>query len=276
MKSSAKPIPFTVHHHRCYLTPCKHETEVSFILFHGFAGNHTVWNSLTEKLSSYADVVSVDLFNQYQSDEDDFSSTGFSSYYRAVIKAVLQRFAEDKRAVVPLFWSLSSLLFLELALSEQLPIAEAFLLGGTASFTDSKKKTGVHPTVLKKQIRMLKRAFNEGMLELVSGFGKGAPDWFTQYRFPLSEKHLKAQLRYLLETDIREPLSRICCKLHLLHGSDDATVPLKMAHFLKQTVPDADLSVIERGTHALMLDNCEELAQCILKKTTSLLLSDTF
>ncbi len=260
--------------HRCFITPCSSSCDVPvrFILFHGFAGNHTLWSPLVESLSEAAEVITLDLFNHFHDVPRNCSlrREAFGAYHSSLIADVMRHFSSDAKQVVPVFWSLSSLLFFELATGgsafENLSVKQVFLLAGTASFTDIKGRSGVYPSALKKQVRALRGSPQQELLRLVGTFGRKQPGWLTGYRFPLRPELLQEQLTYLLQADFKEIISSCPLPVSLIHGDEDNIIPLEMAYFLKESLPSATLTVIRGGTHALMWDNPKELAEIMLNQ----------
>ena len=70
-------------------------------------------------------------------------------------------------------------------------------------------------------------------------------------------------LKILAESDLRLQLAEIEQPVHLIHGSDDALMPLEAAHWIKTALPNARLTVYERCGHALPLSRPEDCAALI-------------
>ena len=70
-------------------------------------------------------------------------------------------------------------------------------------------------------------------------------------------------LKILAENDLRPQLAEISQPVHIIHGSNDALMPLEAARRLTAALPCARLSVLEHSGHALLLSRPDDCAAII-------------
>jgi len=237
------------------------EGENTFIFFHGWAGNHTVWDFLVPELAKNNLCVTVDLFNHYEGTPcDEVHGENFGAFYSEKITEIINHYSGSD--VLPVFWSLSSLLFLETVQSEKkLPIKEAVFLSATAKFCDEKGKEGFRPVALKKFRRELKRKYPDSVEDL---FGKyfiasDSPSHLGEYRGYPHLQNLLDQLDYLERTDLLHVLKNISIPITVIHGENDQVIPCEMGKLLAEKIQHSSLDIIKKGSHSLMLDVPQKL-----------------
>ena len=76
-------------------------------------------------------------------------------------------------------------------------------------------------------------------------------------------------LKILTTSDLRPQLAEIRQPVHLIHGSDDALMPVEAAHQIRAALPCAHLSVFEHCGHASLLSRADECAALIGKLAAS-------
>jgi pimeloyl-[acyl-carrier protein] methyl ester esterase len=70
-------------------------------------------------------------------------------------------------------------------------------------------------------------------------------------------------LKILAESDLRLHLAEIRQPVHLVHGSDDALMPVEAARWLAAALPHARLTIVEHCGHALLLSRPDDCAALI-------------
>ena len=103
-------------------------------------------------------------------------------------------------------------------------------------------------------------------------------DWFVQACVPEDDcDHIKRWGRQILDraspeaalalyrvpgsVDLRHDLGRVTQPTLILHGEADALVPLRSAHWLAQTLPNAKLTILPGAGHVPTLTRHHEVAQ---------------
>ncbi len=74
---------------------------------------------------------------------------------------------------------------------------------------------------------------------------------------------LHAGLRLLLETDLRGLLGQIAQPARIVHGERDTLVPLAAGVYLRSTLINASLEIIDGSAHAPFIAHPARVAQCI-------------
>ena len=146
---------------------------------------------------------------------------------------------------------------------EHLPASckKLVLLSSSARFcATSDYPCGVQERVLKRMIQQFKRQ-PEAVLSA----------FFAQVHHPASPQNLSpcsaspeqllSGLEYLLQADLRERISSINLPVLLLHGTQDAIIPISASEWLLDHLPQAQLQRIENGGHALFAHQTDLLAQ---------------
>ncbi|MBF0274106.1 MAG: alpha/beta hydrolase [Nitrospinae bacterium] len=259
------------------------EGNTIFIFFHGWAGNHTVWNlqrdffqgKRSNKKSgnlSGIKVVTVDLFNHFSDFPDTVQDKTFGQFYSDKLFQIIEYYRGYK--IIPVFWSMSTLLYLELLkVKKQLPINRAVIVAGTCKFIDDEQKTGMHSVGFKKMYSSLEKWYPESIIALAEGYfsGSGELQWMKNYKFPPRLGNLLDQLNYLEITDLTSVLSSINIPVDIIHGTEDKVIPLGMGLFLRERIPSSTLHIVDGGCHNLMIDSHltvnKKLSEITLDKT---------
>jgi pimeloyl-[acyl-carrier protein] methyl ester esterase len=174
-------------------------------------------------------------------------------------------------------WSLGALLALELARSRPERVERLILFSATprfvsmpdwphgldtavvASFTDG--YLGQPTQTLRRflALQTLGDAFRRQLLPQLEAVA------VPHARHPLSA--LACGLKILAESDLRPYLAQIRQPVHLIHGNDDALMPIDAARWLAAALPRASLTVFGQCGHAPLLshpDDCAALVRAIL------------
>jgi len=67
-------------------------------------------------------------------------------------------------------------------------------------------------------------------------------------------------LRLLAESDLRPHVDKARCPVRILHGANDALVPVGAARWLADGLPGAELQILEQAGHALPLSHAQACA----------------
>jgi len=73
-----------------------------------------------------------------------------------------------------------------------------------------------------------------------------------------SQAALLSGLSYLEKTDLRNALPQIKVPVHILHGAADAICPVGAAVYMKEYLPDCNLTVFEGCGHIPFFTKAEE------------------
>ncbi len=164
-------------------------------------------------------------------------------------------------------WSLGGMLALEAAARQPDRVRALVLVATTARFTlASDWLHGLPPA----ELRALGRALRDDLATGLQGFralsaagrDRSAPTPGHALPDPLPAlAPLLDGLRYLKETDHRPLLPRIACPALVVHGREDAVIPLAAGQALAAGLPSAQLVVCEGIGHDLPLRAPEAVAE---------------
>ena len=170
-------------------------------------------------------------------------------------------------------WSLGALLALELARTRPRRVKRLILLGATprfisapdwphgldaavvASFIDGYSS---QPTQTLRSFLTLQTLGDSSRRQLLPQLEAAAVP-HARHALPA----LAGGLKILAESDLRPQLAEIKQPVHLIHGSDDALMPLGAARWLAAALPHARLTVYERCGHAPLLSHSDGCAALI-------------
>jgi pimeloyl-[acyl-carrier protein] methyl ester esterase len=170
-------------------------------------------------------------------------------------------------------WSLGALLALELARTRPDRVKRLILLGATpcfvsapgwphgldaavvASFTDGYTD---QPTQTLRRFLALQTLGEPSRRQLLSQLETAA---VPHAGHPLPA--LVDGLKILAESDLRPQLAEIGQPVHLIHGNDDALMPIEAAYRLASALPRARLTVYEHCGHAPLLSRPNDCATLI-------------
>lgn len=86
----------------------------------------------------------------------------------------------------------------------------------------------------------------------------------VEYPFPPTAHGLYHQSRAILSSDTSERLATIDCPTLVLAGDQDILTPIKFAEQLVQSLPQAELVILESSGHGCLVESPEAVAQAML------------
>jgi pimeloyl-[acyl-carrier protein] methyl ester esterase len=154
-------------------------------------------------------------------------------------------------------WSLGALLALDAALAAPGRFAGLVLVSGTARFcADGEGHPGAEPRALRAMSARLgrdpegvRRAF-AAACAAPSG-GEAAARWWEEQASRFAGTALARGLEALATLDLRARAGALRVPVRLVHGEDDAVVPLAAARALAASLPQARLLALPGHGHAL-------------------------
>jgi pimeloyl-[acyl-carrier protein] methyl ester esterase len=170
-------------------------------------------------------------------------------------------------------WSLGALLALELSSTRPGSVERLILLNATprfvsapdwphgldaavvASFTDGYRR---QPTQTLRRFLALQTLGDASRRQLLPQLEAAAVS-HDGHPLPM----LTDGLKILAESDLRSSLAEIRQPVHLVHGSDDALMPVGAARWLAAALPRARLTEVERCGHAPLLTRTDDCAALI-------------
>lgn len=171
--------------------------------------------------------------------------------YVDILHGVVRRAIVGVRRVVLVGWSMGGCHALELASEFPEKIAGLVLVAATPRMPEDPATGWVG--LSRRRIDALERA---GRTD--SGAGcfdspAGKPNPYMRD----NDEELARGIGYLRETDVRECLckaaGRLACPVHIFHSERDGIVRSANAAYLKSVLPQAEVSIIPGGEHALSI-----------------------
>jgi pimeloyl-[acyl-carrier protein] methyl ester esterase len=170
-------------------------------------------------------------------------------------------------------WSLGALLALELARSRSDRVERLILFGATPRFVSAPDwPHGLDAAVV--------ASFNDGYIDqptqtlrrflTLQTLGDASRRQLLPQLEAAAVPHaghplptLADGLKILTKSDLRPRLAEIRQPVHLIHGSDDALMPIDVARWLEAALPCARLTVFEHCGHVPLLSRPDECAALI-------------
>ena len=89
-------------------------------------------------------------------------------------------------------------------------------------------------------------------------------DLIENYPFPPTPHGLYHQSRAILGSDTSDRIAEIHCPTLVMVGNEDLVTPVKFSQQLAQGIPNAELAILDRVGHALMVESPEAVAKVML------------
>lgn len=168
-------------------------------------------------------------------------------------------------------WSLGAITALQWSLAQPERIARLVLIGATPRFVQAPDWPHAQPAALLEEFATAVAANPHTALRRFAALLNQGDDQARRLTRELaalidenqSPATLAAGLATLRDTDLRKDLSQIQQPVLLLHGANDALMPLAAAEWLAQHLPDARLEVFPGTAHAPFLAQPESCADLL-------------
>ena len=209
----------------------------------------TGWACPGEQLSRLATLLpsSTEWFDFHSVDRD--ASPGMPPVYAQAVARKIQLHDQPVRLMG---WSTGALLALEVAAKWPDWVQDLVLINGTARFTraegyaagvDAEQLDSLRAAV--KTPDQCERALARFMMQtaLPHRLDRHAVQQRVEAALGLGIDRLIDGLTYLRDTDLRSLLPTVPHPVFLLHGADDAVIPIAAAHWMADMLPQATLHV---------------------------------
>ena len=90
-------------------------------------------------------------------------------------------------------------------------------------------------------------------------------EWAVNYPFTPATHTLYHHSRAILSSDTQDRLHKIHCHTLILVGKEDILTPVKFSEQLAQGIPHAELVVLDRGGHGLLIESSDTVISLMLK-----------
>ncbi|WP_017316380.1 alpha/beta fold hydrolase [Mastigocladopsis repens] len=91
----------------------------------------------------------------------------------------------------------------------------------------------------------------------------------SEYPFLPTTHGLYHQSRAILNSDTLDRLTHICCPTLVVVGKQDILTPVKFSEQLAQEIPNAELVVLERGSHGFLIECADTVATVMFNFLTN-------
>lgn len=243
------------------------------IMISGWAHDSSVMEELRKCLEDTADVSSISTGDLWNAE----SAAGFQSpYARNLVKMIAKPGGQTFIAG----WSLGGMIALETASYRPDLVAGMILISSTAKFiTGDNWTSDVPPGVL----RAMSRKFKRDPRAVLETFFQNVALPFTETKETISLKFKKASamnplvlsagLEYLFSADLRSVASKLNIPALIIHGKEDAIIPMEAGMGLKKPLPISEIRLYDNYGHGLPWQNPRAVAEDIkgfLKKCQDL------
>jgi pimeloyl-[acyl-carrier protein] methyl ester esterase len=230
------------------------------VMLHGWSMHSAVWHKLADQLSQHFTLHLVDLPGHGYSDWRD---NGFD------LKQLVNDLAEQlPDSAYCLGWSLGGLI--SIAFSHQYPerVKKLILMAATPCFVKTDDwRHAMDASVFNLFADNLVDNQHDTLQRFLMLQARGAAQSRTTIR-QLSEQlakqapaqpiALKAGLELLINSDLRQQLTKIKSPTKAILGERDTLIPVAVAESLNELKPNFDISVIEGGGHAPFISHPTE------------------
>lgn len=231
----------------------------ALLFVHGAGGDHTIWGEQLRELAKDFSVIALDLNGHGRSPARE--GDGLQTYVEDVL-AVLNAFAQP---TVLVGHSMGGAIALSVALQHPQDLVGLGLVGTGA-------RLKVHPQILE-----LCQTDFEKAVELVISWA------FAEQTDPALKDKAREQMRRNGQSalyrdflscstfDVMNRLSEISVPTIVICGREDKLTPVKYSEYLQQNIPNAQLQIIERAGHMVMVEQPEAVTR-VLKEFCARLL----
>lgn len=214
----------------------------ALLFLHGAGGDHTVWGEQLRELAQDFSVAALDLNGHGRSPAR--AGDGLQTYVEDVL-AVLQALTMP---TVVVGHSMGGAIALTVALQRPKNLVGLGLVGTGA-------RLKVHP-----QIVELCQTDFERAVELVVSWAFAEhvdpvlKDKAREQMFRNGQEALSRDFASCSTFDVMNRLSEISVPTMVICGREDKLTPVKYSEYLKQNIPNAQLHIVERAGHMVMLE----------------------
>ena len=168
--------------------------------------------------------------------------------------------------LVAIGWSLGGMIAVEAAGRYPELFKGLILIGSTAAFCSCPGHP-FGPTV--EVLRAMKRGLRSDREAALRKFFELAGNHaLSEFSCRYSTEALITGLTYLEQTDLREKIPAVRVPVLLLHGTADKIVPWEAGKFLNEQFADSRLSLIDGGSHAVLVENPGALLPAVTRFLT--------
>jgi pimeloyl-[acyl-carrier protein] methyl ester esterase len=234
------------------------------VLLHGWGMNSAVWERITKRLAANYRLFLVDLPGMGQS--------------RPVNPYHLYSLAETVAEEIPgvstiLGWSLGGLIAQQIALNQPDRVEKLILVGTNPSFVSKPDwPHGIEARHFQQFNERFEKDFHATLLNFLTlqcMHAKDTRSTIRQLRIAFAAKPTPTQeslnqaLDILLQTDLREEISRLYQPTLIIHGDRDTLAPVSAAHWLAMHLQRAKLRVIAGAAHAPFLSHADAFCETV-------------
>lgn len=248
-------MPFvSIDHKKIYFAETGMPQSIPMIFIHGAGGNHLVWGFQIRAVADIAHAIALDLPGHGRSDSPGRNTV---DGYREVVVGLLDALKIERAVIVG--HSMGGAIAQTIALSNPERVAKLVLISTGA-------RLRVMPAIL------------EGVLSDVNQVAEivVANSYATTLDVGLRDRAIAEFLSCSPQVthgdftacntfDIMARVSGIHAPTLVICGKDDKMAPLKFSEFLASKISNAQLTLVERAGHSVMIEQAEQVNQALKK-----------
>lgn len=230
------------------------------VMLHGWAMHSGVWRDFAQRLGEHYQVICIDLPGH------GFSESLMPFERNELCQALAEAIPVQTFSL--LGWSMGATL--ALALAELCPqrIRQLLLLSGNPCFLETPEWPGMSVEVFSGFSALLDRSAEQTLARFlalqVNGLEQNkvllqALKQLHATRPVASDVTLKAGLKLLAASDLRQVVECAAMPLHFIFGDCDHLVPLSLHESLKSLKPSVEITIIEHAGHVAFLSHPDRL-----------------
>jgi pimeloyl-ACP methyl ester carboxylesterase len=236
-----------------------HYEHIPLIFLHGWTKSSYLWESQVEYFKSRKKIITLDLRGHGQSDKplNNYSIKQFSEDLYMFMK----KLGIEKAVIIG--HSMGGMIGLRFAIDHQEMTEKLVLVSTLAKFLFSFGR--------KLAYSMSERFSAESIVNQYysRAYQKGYPsseiEKAVKKALQTPEHVVLSCLEGMKKFDVSSELSSIQVPTLIIHGKNDATFPLSQANYLKNSIPNSELTVIEGAGHEIIDETPEKISQTIEK-----------
>ncbi len=228
------------------------------LLITGWGFTKEIWQPVEQRLAGKWNVKCLDFLEDFPGEDNNLS-------YCSQLKDKIKYFKPD----IVAGWSMGAIVLLETLVKFEMDDFLTVLLAGTACFIQENDTgpEGVQPVRLRAMKRGLSRdpVFTlEQFYRLAARPEKTKPKEGMIANPGYFENQLLEGLEYLGGVDLTDRLDKIDRRIKLIHGRNDAVIPIGAGRYLADNLAEGELVEIENG-HLIPVQNPEKLVEILQK-----------
>ncbi len=242
------------------------------ILIHGWGMNKQIWNGIIEAapLSLRSRLIPLDMpgYGENEAVLQPYNFENLVDWF----SNWLETNVSDNVSIVG--WSLGGLVAQQLALLHPNKVCSLGLVATSPRFIEGADWPGIKPEVLNMFAQQLTVSHDKTVDRFLKIQAMGSEsarqdmkqikEWIFSVNSPRPDA-LKSGLDMLRDVDLRDQIKDLSVPVKGIFGKLDSLVPIKMLDQLKELLPDSEINVIEKVSHAPFISEKQAFIEWLKK-----------